>query len=280
MQNYNPQNPQPRQNPQNNPGGRGYYQNQGNQQSFANPRPNPVNPNQFSDIPGRAQNQYPPPGYAQPGQPPLQPKQKKKKKIKKPKIKYSRKGFWMALTSFLVMVSLVALGFWNGLAPNYDKEKEQDVVEIIQALEMFYENSAASPDQRFYPISVCSSSPNEIDYEYTLRKVLTGLRKDIEKHAYIQPEDYPVDPQGTYYTQFSDRKGSIDCLDQLPFDSSLDSYPEGFKTCDFDGDKLNSCYLYATDASGESYQFGYYSEAEKEFMIYREFRNEGLELVS
>lgn len=154
-----------------------------------------------------------------------------------------------------------------------DNQKEDDLDQIIQALRLFYINSSNVEASRVYPIAL-NSQLNEIDFEYTLRRHLTG-QTSLDRHAYIPSNKFPTDPWGVYSKDFTDRPVPYNRLDKLPFGTEQVEYIEGYSSCNFNPsqEKFSRCYLYTSSGNGESFQLAYYSEVREGFVIYSEARN-------
>ena len=113
---------------------------------------------------------------------------------------------------FLILVMIIPLiiSFLKGFADqnilNKDDRKRQDITEVMKAIDLSYLNSAPIENTRKYPASKCSGQLNEVDFEYTLNRSLTGRSPKEDTNIYINPKDFPVDPFGDYSTKKSERK--------------------------------------------------------------------------
>lgn len=156
---------------------------------------------------------------------------------------------------------------------NKDNQKSAQISEVIKALRLYYDNSSTIEIKRVYPVAL-SSNLNEIDYEYTLQRHITGLTT-LDTHAYISANDFPKDPWGVYSRNFTDRSVRYNRLERLPLPVDQNSYYEGFLSCNFDIslEKYSRCYLYTSSSSGDSFSLAYYSEVKKGFIIHNEVRN-------
>jgi hypothetical protein len=171
-----------------------------------------------------------------------------------------------------IVIALVMFGLTFQVHAR-DHQKEDDLEQVIQALRLFYENSSNIEANRVYPIAL-NSRLNEVDYEYTLRRHLTGQTK-LDRHAYIPNNQFPQDPWGVYSQDFVTRPVAYNRLDKLPFADDQIKYIEGYPSCNFDPsqEKYSRCYLYTSSGSGESFQLAYYSEVRESFIAYSETRN-------
>lgn len=176
----------------------------------------------------------------------------------------------MIVIPIVVSLVLFSINFDKHLK---DNQKVFQIQQVIQALRLFYQDSSNVEMRRTYPVSL-SSTLNEVDYEYTLQRHLTGLTS-LNRHAYILPSDFPSDPWGTYSQNFTNRPVPYKRLEKLPFPADQNSYPEGFKSCNFNGSNTEyaRCYLYSSSGSGDSFSLAYYSEVRQGFVIYSETRN-------
>ena len=188
-----------------------------------------------------------------------------------------------------VLISIIALigVFWWGLstqnAINRDKQRAQDISQIIAALLEFYKSSNTIPSQRAYPKATCSESLNEVDFEYGLRRALTGKSVQLDTHVYINPDDYPSDKSGVYATTFKERKIPYRCTEKLNLTAGATTdtqiYADGTKSCNFNqAQKYTLCYLYTSSNNGDTFRVGYYKESSGSFVVYRKFRDEPIQV--
>jgi type II secretory pathway pseudopilin PulG len=188
-----------------------------------------------------------------------------------------------------VLISVLALVgvFWWGLstqnAINRDKQRAQDISQVIAALLEFYKSSNTIPSNRTYPKATCSESLNEVDFEYGLRRALTGKSVQLDTHVYINPDDYPSDKSGTYSTTFKERKIPYRCTEKLNLAAGATTdtqiYADGTKSCNFNqAQKYTLCYLYTSSNNGDTFRVGYYKESSGSFVVYRKFRDEPIQV--
>ena len=177
---------------------------------------------------------------------------------------------------FLIISSV--LGFMDTGKQKRDSQKREDILNLIEALEEFYANSRPEQDKRFYPIALCSENPNEIDYEWTLRRHLTGQNKNVDTHMYIAPSDFPRDQSGVYNKLVSDRALPFKCSQVLSSDQEGQVYQDGYPSCNFSTQKpkFKNCYLYVSSNNGDSFSLGYYSQSQNSFIIFSKFRETDL----
>jgi type II secretory pathway pseudopilin PulG len=189
------------------------------------------------------------------------------------------------LISILALIGVFSWGLIAQNAINRDKQRQQDISQVIAALLEFYKNSNTIPSQRTYPIANCSESLNEVDYEYTLKRALTGQAIQLDTHAYIDPSDYPTDRSGVYSTTFAQRKIPYRCTEKLnlPTNYSQDTpiYSDGTKSCNFNqAQKYTLCYLYTSTNNGDTFSIGYYKESSNSFVVYKKFRDDTIQVQS
>ena len=187
------------------------------------------------------------------------------------------------LVSVVLIVGIFIWGLNSQNQINRDRQRNHDINEVITALEDFYINTSTIPSRRFYPISVCSGSLNEVDFELTLRQHLTGALPEIDTHTYIQPDRFPRDKWGDYATTFGDRRVDFRCPEKLTFNEQVTTntqiYSDGYPTCNFSSRRgVNRCYLYTSSTSGDTFKIGYFQESSNQFIIYTKFREEPLRL--
>jgi hypothetical protein len=185
------------------------------------------------------------------------------------------------LILIVVLIPLIVFfiqGFSEQNTFNKDDRKKQDILEVIKGLDLFYLNSATLESNRNYPVSKCSGQLNEVDYEYTLNRSLTGRNLKEDTNIYIDPKDFPNDPFGNYAVKKLDRKVPFRTCPSIQKNESdnILVYKSSEKSCNFsitESQKLPNCYLYSTDQNGLSYKIGYYSEQKKGFVIWDKFKN-------
>jgi hypothetical protein len=184
--------------------------------------------------------------------------------------------------AILAMLLAISIGFWVKGAENLDKQKYAHITKtILPALNDFYKNSSASDSARFYPKSICINPLNSVDYEFTLRRQLTGQVPEIDNHAYISPDKFPNDPQGIYSKKVRERQIPHPCLEKFNLDRERDKDKDiysNFSSCNFSSSnpdpKYRNCYLYTSTPTGDKYSVGYYSEVFKVFVVFEKFRAE------
>jgi hypothetical protein len=183
---------------------------------------------------------------------------------------------------FVSIISLVGV-FWWALsgqnAINRDKQRLQDINQIIGGLNEFYKNSNTIPSQRAYPKAVCSESLNEVDFEYTLKRHMTGQVAQLDNHVYIESTDYPKDRSGVYATTFKERKVTYRCSEKLNLAAGATAdtqiYGDGTQSCNFNqANNYTKCYLYTSSNNGDTFRIGYWQESAGKFVTYRKFREE------
>jgi hypothetical protein len=203
---------------------------------------------------------------------------------------YSRLGFLSGLhlldfvllvLSFVLIVTPFGIGIYGQNNSNQIIQKEHDLGQVILALDQFYSNSSKTPSQRLYPIGACGDKPNEIDYEYTLQQHLTGKITSLDNHAYITEGNFPMDRFGVYSQKLDQRKAPLrDCSKVFSKNKNSENlvYKDGYQSCNFAKDasdsSFRSCYLYATDKTGQEYQLSYYDGNLDQFVIYKKYRDD------
>ncbi len=178
--------------------------------------------------------------------------------------------FLMILTPIVVMLVLSIFTFTDHYR---DRQKEYHIQQVIKALRLYYQNSSNVEIKRSYPVSV-SATINEVDYEFTLRRHLTG-QTPLDRHAYILDQNFPKDPWGVYSEDFINRPVPFNRLERLPIPLDQTRYLEGYSSCNFrfGDEKFSRCYLYASVSNGETFSIAYYSEVRKKFVVHTETRN-------
>jgi hypothetical protein len=199
----------------------------------------------------------------------------------------SLNGLEILIIAFMCLGLLVVSiwGVWNQEMKNRDKQRFFDITQvIIPALDEFYQNTnAVEESKRFYPVSRCSADANEVDYEFVLRQHLTGLVTKVEDHAYIKPQQFPIDRSGKYSQTLKDRQVPFRCQQQLSFvtQQSQGQIYKDYASCNFQKNNVSYrlCYLYGSSATGDSYSVGYYSESTNCFNLYTRFRQADIKFV-
>jgi Tfp pilus assembly protein PilE len=189
----------------------------------------------------------------------------------------------LPILSLIVLVGVSIWGFWSQHVNARSLQKQADMQNILAALEDFYQNSDPIPGKRNYPKAKCQGKLNSVDYEYTLRRILTGQQPSIDTHTFISSQDFPQDPWGKHTTQLGghSRNTLPNCsvTQKFPSDRQL-VYPD-LKTssCLYNPRRegYRQCYLYTTSVIGDSFQLAYYDSSQSRFVIYTKFRNQPLE---
>jgi hypothetical protein len=164
-------------------------------------------------------------------------------------------------------------------AINRDQQRRSDISQVQNALDNFYLNTSNIPSRRFYPVAICSGDLNEVDFESTLRNFLTGQKPEVDPHVYIKPENFPKDRWGVYSSTFVERKVPFRCPNILPAGST--GYPDNTPSCNFSPTRrIRQCYIYTSSNNGDTYQIGYWSEAQNKFVIYKRFRQEAIQVIT
>ncbi len=185
--------------------------------------------------------------------------------------------------SILSLVGIFWWGFNNQETKNRDNQRLHDINQITIALEEFYKNSNIVPSNRSYPKAKCSESLNEVDYEDTLRRALTGNAKELDTHVYINPNDFPIDQWGSYSVTFGERVVPYRCTEKLSLKSSPEGvtkiYNDSFPSCNFSSTKrYYKCYIYTSSNNGDTFKIGYYQESSNNFIIYKKFRDDKIQV--
>lgn len=219
------------------------------------------------------------------------------------KITYDRsiggRGRLIVITGLILLAVLFAFGFFRHKDTIDDRNKNQDIGYIIRALNSYYDDSSEYIEGRHYPIALCSSNLNSFDFEYTLRKALTGKSAGNTLQNYIDTQNYPQDRLGKYVSKFSDYDGLksdkigertpiYNCRDKLPYiegGKDKNSYFDGRAICTFDNrfDMLafdfstnRNCYLYTSTSNGDAYKLAFFSGANNKYVVYTQYRNDPL----
>lgn len=183
----------------------------------------------------------------------------------------------IVLVGILAMFISGLVGFNIQSAVNRDLQRKHDIDQVLIAINQFYLNSSPIPSARKYPASSCSSRSNEVDYEFALKQQLTGQRRDIDNHAYIKLQDFPVDPWGQYSSQKKDRQIALrTCSGGKEFEQGDGAvYADGSPSCNFRSseEKYRQCYLYTSNPSADQFELAYYSESKKGFITFARTNN-------
>jgi len=183
----------------------------------------------------------------------------------------------LIILMILLLIGVFVIGIFTQATSNRDKQRQNDISQILAAIDSYYLNSSTNPGARTYPIAICSSQLNEVDYEYSLAQYLTGKRQEQEPHIYILPEDFPTDRSGIYSQNFEDRQLKIrDCPKVFPVSNQRGRiYADGQKSCNFSrrDNQFKFCYLYTSSTSGDEFQLGYFSESRNAFTVFSRFRD-------
>ncbi len=198
----------------------------------------------------------------------------------------------------IILVSLVIagivisgiLGFLSKNNDNRDIRRDTQINIVIKALGLFYGDSSRIPNDRRYPISRCSGQLNEVDYEYTLKKTLTGNEPKINNFSYITEANFPIDEGGITVANVADSRISKRGCDKSfgGFDPKKNKiYNNEWNGCEFSREKTDEyklqfwesknkflqCFLYSSDDRGFEYSLAYFSEADNNFVIYSQKLN-------
>lgn len=183
----------------------------------------------------------------------------------------------LILLMIILIIGTFVFGVFTQSNSNRDRQRRNDLTQVLKAIESYYQSSSNNPNERTYPIAVCSSQLNEVDYEYSLAEYLTGKRQSQEPHKYILDSDFPTDRFGIYSQDFESRKQKIrDCPKIFPVSNQRGQiYADGRKSCNFNRrlKEYKSCYLYTSSTSGDEFQLGYFSESQDSFVVFSKFRN-------
>lgn len=187
----------------------------------------------------------------------------------------------LGIVVFMILILIIVgtWGFFSQAAEIRDQNREADIVQVITALNNYYQNSSFIPGEKSYPIAVCSGRLNEIDFEYTLKQYLTGARVQFDTHPYILPKDYPQDNWGLYATTLSNKKTRLRECPKVFADLSnpeANIYSDETKSCEFDiaRQQYRKCYLYTSSINGDYFEIAYFSEARQGFVIFSKFRED------
>jgi hypothetical protein len=186
--------------------------------------------------------------------------------------------------SVVVLVVISIFGFWSQNTRNRDAQREEDIAVILEAINSFYVNSNLVPSQRTYPVADCSEKLNEVDFEFTLRQYLGGLRPAYDPHTYINPDNFPNDPWGSFSVNLNERETELRNCPKIFNERTLTGqtvYSDSYPSCNFDQSRstFRKCYLYTSSNNGDSFELAYFSEAQGGFVIYSRFREEPLRVL-
>jgi hypothetical protein len=196
---------------------------------------------------------------------------------------YDRFHFFDYVLMLISAICLVCAIFYGVVKQNQVNEitkKQNDIEQVVKALDMYYVDSSKIPSQRKYPIAVCNGKPNEVDFEYTLKNALAGKVKSQSNFAYIKPNDFPIDTSGEYALKLAEKKVKLrDCPKIFGNTKTKDYiYPDQSQSCNFESsnpnNKYRSCYIYASDNLGFQYQIGFFDQYKNTFTIYTKTRDQ------
>jgi type II secretory pathway pseudopilin PulG len=199
---------------------------------------------------------------------------------------FDRFHFFDYVLIFISVISIIAAVVYGIVEQNQTNEitkKNNDIMQVISALDLYYNDSSKVPSERKYPIAVCNGKPNEVDFEYTLKNHLSGKIKALNLYEYIKPVDFPIDTSAEYATRISEKKVKLrDCPKVFGNKKIVDYiYPDRSLSCNFDKDnidiKYQSCYLYASDNLGFEYKIGYFNQYTNSYIIFSKIRGEPIQ---
>lgn len=203
-----------------------------------------------------------------------------------PEINYDRLHFFdyvFIVISIIAVIAAVVYGVIEQNQVNEITKKDNDISEVIKALDLYYVDSSKIPSEQTYPLAVCSGRPNEVDFEYTLKNVLAGENKAKSTFAYIAKNNFPVDTSGEYVNRINDKKVKLrDCAKVFGSKKIVDYiYPDQSQSCSFDKDQIDpkykSCYIYSTDTLGFEYKIGYYDQYKNHYVIFTKNRDQPIQ---
>jgi type II secretory pathway pseudopilin PulG len=193
----------------------------------------------------------------------------------------------VVILSVIFLVFSLIFGYLNADTVNRDLQRKTQIDQILDTLDNFYLNSNTIPSNRAYPVAICDSLPNTVDFELTLREYLTGKRPEKDTHIYIQPANWPNDRWGEYSKTIGERKISLKCVDKLQLptvESTQNIYKDGSESCNYslaqNNKKYYQCFLYGSSTNGDKYSLGYYNEATNKMQVYTKFRDSKLTLAT
>lgn len=187
---------------------------------------------------------------------------------------------WVEIILIVLMIAgligVFIFGILSQNNTNRDRQRSNDISQVLLAIDSYYNSSNINPSERVYPIAICSSQLNEVDYEYALAEYLTGKRQEQDPHKYINDENFPTDKSGVYSQTFETRKlPTRDCPKVFPVSNQKGKiYTDNRKSCNFNrrASQYKFCYLYTSSTSGDYFQLGYFSESRNAFVVYSKFR--------
>jgi hypothetical protein len=200
---------------------------------------------------------------------------------------YDRFHFFDYVLILISIVCLVCAIFYGVIEQNQVNEitkKQNDIEQVVKALDLYYADSSKIPSERKYPIAVCNGKPNEVDFEYTLKNALGGKIASKNNFIYIKPSDFPYDTSGEYANKLADKKIKLrDCPKVFGSKKNQDFiYPDQSQSCSFESANVNnkyrSCYIYASDNLGFQYQIGFFDQYETTFTIYTKTRDQPIQV--
>ncbi len=193
--------------------------------------------------------------------------------------------YLLALISCVCIICAISSGVIEQNQTNEITKKNNDINQVIAALELFYTDSSKIPSLRKYPISICNGKPNEVDFEFTLKNTLGGKVKSQNTFAYIKDNDFPYDTSGQYANKIKDKKVKLrDCPKVFGAQKNQDFiYSDQTQSCEFDtynnNNKYRSCYIYGSDNLGFQYQIGYFDEYKNTYTIYTKTRDQQIQIL-
>jgi hypothetical protein len=200
---------------------------------------------------------------------------------------YDRLHFFdyvLILISTVCLVCAIFFGITEQNQVNEITKKNNDINQVVKALDLYYADSSKIPSERKYPIAVCNGKPNEVDFEYTLRNALAGKVVSKNNYAYIKDVDFPYDTSGEYANKLTTKKVKLrDCPKVFGTKKNLDYiYPDQSQSCSFEAANLNSkyqsCYIYASDNLGFEYKLGFFDQYKGTFTIYAKTRDQPIQI--
>ena len=187
----------------------------------------------------------------------------------------SRFELVVIVLSILGLAGTFTWGFMTRQRLARDVQRREHIYKIVEALDSYYLNSSQTKADRRYPPSSCGTRLNSYDYEFTLRRYLTGQVVTADTHNYIGGE-YPLDPWGEYSKTLGEREIDFLCVNILDPDSTT-IYPGGWESCNFSSQeqtKYKKCYTYASDNKAERFTLSYYAEELGRFITISRYRDD------
>jgi hypothetical protein len=200
---------------------------------------------------------------------------------------YDRFHFFDYVMILISIVCLVCAVFYGVVEQNRVNEitkKNNDIDQVISALDLYYTDSSKIPSERKYPIAVCNGKPNEVDFEYTLKNALAGKIVSKSTYDYIKEKDFPFDTSGEYATRLTDKKIKLrDCPKVFGNIKTQDYiYPDRSQSCSFEStnidNKYRSCYIYSSDNLGFEFQIGFFDQYKDTFTVYTKTRDQPIQV--